>query len=256
MSTPVFVEPDWPVSAPIKSRVTTRVGGFSRGPFASLNLAFHVGDEAGAVEANRALMQGAIDLPGVPIWLSQIHGNQCLAVDRNSPMPMEGDAAWSDSDDVILAVMVADCLPVFLASQTGDEYAVVHAGWKGLATGVIDAALAKYAAAIRKRQLPPTCLLRLVSDSSGSAASAAASVTDGETPSGDNVFGRRARCGSFALPVGRSSSCSRARARPISISCCPIQAFSSLQSTSHCVCRGIQISTFSARQERWLMTRR
>lgn len=124
--------------------MTTRVGGYGAGAFGALNLAFHVGDDNRTVEKNRNLVERALGLPAHPHWLNQVHGTDCLRMDRNSPVPRQGDAAWTNRDGVVLAVMVADCLPILITSRDGEEIAVVHAGWKGLAAGVIEAAIGEF----------------------------------------------------------------------------------------------------------------
>lgn len=142
-----IVEASWPVGSVVASRVraftTTRVGGFSQAPYDSLNLGLHSGDDPALVKRNRAHLDGALALPGEPRWLTQTHGtnvSDSLANDRNG----EFDAAWTDQSNDVLAVLTADCLPVVVASQSTAEVAVAHAGWRGLADGVLQATIARF----------------------------------------------------------------------------------------------------------------
>lgn len=136
---PGGLRPDW--DAPVGALMSTRAGGVSRGPHASLNLGDAVGDDAAAVAENRrrfAAWTGA----GV-VWLRQVHGTQVVRAGRadvGRPAP-QADAVWTDEPGVALAVQVADCLPVLFAAPGGRAVAAAHAGWRGLAGGVLDAAL-------------------------------------------------------------------------------------------------------------------
>lgn len=144
MTDPCFLTPDWPIPSRIKAAVTTRTGGYSQGAFGTLNLADHVGDDSRTVARNRALIQTSLGMPGAPKWMTQVHGSECIVVDHNTGRVGQGDSAWTDCDDVVLAIMVADCLPLFLAGRSGEEIAVVHAGWRGLAAGVIESAAEQF----------------------------------------------------------------------------------------------------------------
>ena len=130
-----WLTPQWPAPARVKSCVTTRAGGVSAGPFASLNLGNHVGDDPVAVAKNR---QRLVSLLGCrPAWLSQVHG---VAVAEASPdLLVEADASWSASPGVACAIMTADCLPALFCDRAGTRVAAAHAGWRGLAAGVIEA---------------------------------------------------------------------------------------------------------------------
>jgi YfiH family protein len=123
--------------------MTTRLGGVSRGPYASLNLAAHVGDVEASVAENRRRVRSALELPAEPAWLEQVHGAHVAT------LPLSGrtvaDAAVAFAPGLVCAVLVADCLPVFLVSQAGDRVALAHAGWRGLAAGVVEAAVAALA---------------------------------------------------------------------------------------------------------------
>lgn len=140
MSVPGFFEADWPAPAGVRAGTTLRSGGVSSGPFESLNLGDHVGDDKARVAANRARLSAALSLPAEPIWLSQVHGTRCVEA-TPSARGAEADASWSASPSTVLAIMTADCLPVVLALADGSRIAALHAGWRGLAAGVIEAAV-------------------------------------------------------------------------------------------------------------------
>lgn len=132
-----WLVPQWPAPAQVKSCVTTRAGGVSVGPFASLNLGEHVGDDPVAVAKNR---QRLVSLLGCrPAWLSQVHG---VAVAEASPdLLVEADACWAATPGVACAIMTADCLPALFCDRAGTRVAAAHAGWRGLAAGVLEATL-------------------------------------------------------------------------------------------------------------------
>ena len=135
------MRPDWP--APVGAWCSERAGGVSTGPFESLNLGAAVGDDPDAVAENRRRF--AAELGGAqPVWLRQVHGHHILrlTVDHLAvPLP-DADAAWTDEPGIACTVMVADCLPVLFAAPDGRAVAAAHAGWRGLAGGVLDQAVA------------------------------------------------------------------------------------------------------------------
>jgi YfiH family protein len=139
-----WIVPRWDAPAGVHGFVTTRRGGVSAGPFASMNLGF-AGDTRDAVLENRRRL--AALLPSPPVWLAQAHGTRAVtlddaAIETARETPPAGDAAITSVRGVPLAILVADCLPVFFADRAGGAIAVAHAGWRGLATGVIEATLA------------------------------------------------------------------------------------------------------------------
>jgi len=137
------IRPDWPVPARVRAFATTRAGGFSRGDWAGLNLALHVGDDPEHVAANRARLREALALPAEPLWLSQVHG--CSVADAGRDLAgCEADAAFADTPGRVCAVLTADCLPVLFADREGVAVAAAHAGWRGLAAGVLEATLARF----------------------------------------------------------------------------------------------------------------
>lgn len=133
-----FVYPDWPAPPNVRAVVTTRTGGFSRGPYASFNLGHHVGDDPQTVARNRARLREALALPAEPLWLDQVHGRQVVDAAASAPGVM-ADGAYTDRPGVVLAVLTADCLPVFLCDRAGTRVALLHAGWRGLAAGILEA---------------------------------------------------------------------------------------------------------------------
>lgn len=133
-----LIVPDWPAPANVRAVQTTRHGGVSRGPYASLNLGDHVGDDAAAVAANRALL-GTV-MPAEPSWLKQVHGIAVADADT-AFSGVEADAAVARRPGRVCAVMTADCLPVLLCDRSGSVVAAAHAGWRGLCAGVIEAAV-------------------------------------------------------------------------------------------------------------------
>lgn len=139
-----FIVPDWPAPANVQALVTTRHGGISAGPYMGLNLGDHVGDDPAAVAENRRILRAR--LPAEPVWLKQVHGNQCCDTaacsNAKDNQPPEADAAFSRTPGVVCAVLTADCLPILLCDAAGTVVAAAHAGWRGLAAGVIESTVA------------------------------------------------------------------------------------------------------------------
>jgi len=135
-----FLRPDWAAPARVHAAMTTRPGGVSRDPYASLNLAQHVGDDPVAVSENRRRLRAALELPAEPAWLEQVHGARVAILPSRADGPADG--VVTAERGTVCAVLVADCLPVFLASKGGDRVGIAHAGWRGLAAGVIEATIA------------------------------------------------------------------------------------------------------------------
>ena len=127
--------PDWPVPKNVRSLQTTRVGGISSTPYDSLNLGDHVGDAPLAVERNRILLNTL--LPSEPVWLKQVHGTDVVNADMTDCLP-QADACIARHRAAVCVVMTADCLPVLLCDTQGSVVGAAHAGWKGLAAGVIE----------------------------------------------------------------------------------------------------------------------
>ena len=130
-----FLIPDWPAPAGIRACVTTRAGGVSLAPFDSLNLGDHVDDDPLAVAANRQRLTHIFDVQ--PAWLSQVHG--VVVVPASPEKVLEADASWTSTPGIACTVMTADCLPALFCTRAGTRVAAAHAGWRGLAAGVLEA---------------------------------------------------------------------------------------------------------------------
>lgn len=130
-------KPDWPLPPGVRAAMSTRLGGVSSAPFDSLNLGLHVGDVGDDVRQNRALLARELALPVEPLWLEQVHGCAVYNANAESRSIPRADAVWTDQTQRVLAIMTADCLPVLLVSQCGQVVAAAHAGWRGLAAGVL-----------------------------------------------------------------------------------------------------------------------
>ena len=134
---PPSIEPDWPAPATVRAFVTTRAGGTGSGPHASFNLGLRAGDDPRVVAANRQRLRAL--LPAEPAWLHQVHGTTVVDAARVvAGVEPKADAAWTDRPGVVCAVLVADCMPVLLCSEDGRRVGVAHAGWRGLAGGVVE----------------------------------------------------------------------------------------------------------------------
>jgi copper oxidase (laccase) domain-containing protein len=135
-----WVTPDWPAHPKVRALSTLRGGGVSLPPYDSLNLGDHVEDAALAVAENRRALRAAAGLPAEPTWLRQVHGTCVMDLDLDGAAEA-ADAAVTRRPERVCAILTADCLPVLLASATGERVGAVHAGWRGLAAGVIEAAV-------------------------------------------------------------------------------------------------------------------
>jgi YfiH family protein len=127
----------WPHIAGIHALCTTRAGGHSVAPYDSLNLGDHVGDDPALVAHNRSALAQALD-GAHPVFLKQVHGVEVVPIDANTPDGLACDAAFTRAANVACTIMVADCLPVLLVDAQGSAVAAAHAGWRGLAAGVLE----------------------------------------------------------------------------------------------------------------------
>ncbi len=127
---------DWNVPNPIRALTTTRVGGISKPPFDTMNLALHVNDAPADVQKNRGLLLTQLQLPHEPRWLNQVHGTH--AIDITHATDINADACYTQNKNTVCAVMTADCLPILICNTQGSEVAAIHAGWRGLLNGVIN----------------------------------------------------------------------------------------------------------------------
>jgi polyphenol oxidase len=135
-----LIAADWPAPPNVRAVATTRAGGVSLGAYASLNLGAHVGDDARAVSENRLRLRKALALPSDPVWLNQVHGTAVIEATPHE-VPPTADASFSRSSGCACVVLTADCLPVLLCDRGGTRVAAAHAGWRGLAGGVVESAL-------------------------------------------------------------------------------------------------------------------
>jgi YfiH family protein len=134
-----LIFPDWPAPVNVRALQTTRAGGCSDGPYASLNLGEHVGDDPLKVASNRQLLSRFV--PSEPVWMQQVHGTEVMDAALAGCLP-QADAAFARTPDTVCCVMTADCLPVLLCDREGTVVAAAHAGWRGLAGGVIESVVA------------------------------------------------------------------------------------------------------------------
>jgi len=137
--------PEWPVPAHIRAVSTTRSGGVSEGSWLGLNLAMHVEDEPQKVQANRDRLIESLGLTCPPHWLTQVHGKRVCELPADNEC--EADAASTTQPGQACVVMTADCLPVLFTDVQGRRVAAAHAGWRGLAAGVLEASVQKFARA-------------------------------------------------------------------------------------------------------------
>src|ERR1700733_10043305 len=139
--TMAWFEADWPAPQGVRAWSTMRgsgLSGVSRAPYGCFNLGDHVGDDPAAVAENRRRLKVAAGLPSEPVWLTQVHGIGVADLD-SSAAPGSADAAIARGSAKVCAILTADCLPIVFATGSGDTVAAAHAGWRGLAAGVIEA---------------------------------------------------------------------------------------------------------------------
>lgn len=135
-----FLGVDWPAPAHIRAGTTLRSGGVSAAPYASLNLGAHTEDDAVAVAENRRRLRAGLELPAEPAWLDQVHGTAVADADR--AVTVAADASVGTQSGAVCAVLTADCLPVLFCDRAGRCWGAAHAGWRGLAAGVLEATIA------------------------------------------------------------------------------------------------------------------
>lgn len=129
-----LIVPDWQVPPRVRACVTTRLGGVSVAPWNSFNPSKNSGDDPAAVAENRQRLRA--ELPAEPFWLNQVHGVRCVEACGDES---EADASFTRHPGVVCAVLTADCLPVLMCDSFGTVVGAVHAGWRGLLGGVIEA---------------------------------------------------------------------------------------------------------------------
>jgi YfiH family protein len=138
-----FIKPTWPAPKNIHAFSTTRNKGNSLHPYASFNLAKHVGDSASHVQLNRQLLRDELNLPSEPIWLEQVHSTHVIQAEEAQEQGYlpQADASIASSPNIVCTIMVADCLPILICDRQGTMVSAVHAGWRGLANGIIESTI-------------------------------------------------------------------------------------------------------------------
>ncbi|CAM3810039.1 Laccase domain protein YfiH [Vibrio aerogenes CECT 7868] len=133
-----MILPEWNAPARVRALSSVREGGVSTGCYESLNLGMHVGDSPEDVLFNRQIIRTKASMPGEPLWLNQTHSNRVVHVDRHPGAIIDADGVFTETPGVVCAVMTADCLPVLMTNAVGNQVAAVHAGWRGLADGILE----------------------------------------------------------------------------------------------------------------------
>ena len=139
-----LIIPNWNAPNNVKAFASTRVGGFSTDAYQGLNLGTHVGDDASLVENNRTWLKQQANMPAAPVWLNQTHSTDVITVLEPMASVLDADGAFTTAKGVVCSAMTADCLPVILTDTKGTQVAAVHAGWRGLAGGILENAVAKF----------------------------------------------------------------------------------------------------------------
>lgn len=140
---PQVLTPEWRAPREVRAAFTLRGGGVSAAPFDALNLGAHVGDSPAAVAENRRRVREGLNLPSEPVWLEQVHGTRVADLDALEEAGAGADAVITRRAGSVCVVQVADCLPVLFAARDASAVAVAHAGWRGLAAGVLEATVAR-----------------------------------------------------------------------------------------------------------------
>ena len=135
---------NWQIPEGVNIAFSTRKTGMSKAPYESLNLGLHVGDEREDVLENRALISERLKLPSLPAWLEQVHSTKVVEADNQRIIC--ADASYTRQKQQVCVVMTADCLPVLICDRQGKQVAAIHAGWRGLYDGIIEATLETFTA--------------------------------------------------------------------------------------------------------------
>jgi polyphenol oxidase len=137
-----YLTPNWPAPSNVNACTTLRFDGNSQGPYASFNLGRAV-DDWEAIIKNRQQLMSELKLPREPLWLKQVHGTTAILADVNTPKGTEADASFTHIPGIVCTVLTADCLPLLFCNLAGTQVAAIHAGWRGLAAGIIEATVHK-----------------------------------------------------------------------------------------------------------------
>lgn len=138
-----YLKPNWPMLSSIQAYSTTRLGGHSLPPFDTFNLAMGVGDQEKHVIANHKQLIEDLQLPSSPVWLNQIHSDNVVVLTKPPAEILSADAIITSQKNLVCAILTADCLPILLSNRTGTKVAAIHAGWRGIASGIIFETLKK-----------------------------------------------------------------------------------------------------------------
>ncbi|WP_207308763.1 peptidoglycan editing factor PgeF [Marinobacter caseinilyticus] len=138
-----LIRPEWPAPVSVRAVTTTRLGGTSGEPWASLNLGDHVGDDPSHVAANRTILADRLGIPAERFgWLNQVHGTHTVKLPLAGSLPPSADASVTFERGQVCAILTADCLPVLFCDAEGSRVAAAHAGWRGLCNGVLEQTVA------------------------------------------------------------------------------------------------------------------
>lgn len=139
-----LIIPNWNAPDNIKAFSSTRIGGVSKGAYQGLNLGVHVEDDPILVLQNRAMLSQFAKLPSSQVWLNQTHSTNVIECDSARSKTLDADGSITSTQGVVCCVMTADCLPVLLTDIEGSKVAAVHAGWRGLADGILENAVKQF----------------------------------------------------------------------------------------------------------------
>jgi YfiH family protein len=137
-----YIKPNWPAPSHIHACTTLRTGGVSQSPYDQFNLGTNVGDHPEHVLKNCELLKNTLALVNDPIWIRQTHSTIVVEATLEN-LRQEADASFTHKKNQVCVVLTADCLPILLTNQQGTQVAAIHAGWRGLANGIIEATLNK-----------------------------------------------------------------------------------------------------------------
>ncbi|MBA5764515.1 peptidoglycan editing factor PgeF [Vibrio sp. 404] len=136
-----FIVPNWKVPKQVKAISSTRIGGYSLERYQGLNLGSHVGDDLETVIKNRQALTQLSEMPNSPIWLNQTHSTDVVLVNQPTELTLDADGLFTSQSGIVCSAMTADCLPVLLTNTQGNQVSAVHAGWRGLANGIVENAV-------------------------------------------------------------------------------------------------------------------
>jgi hypothetical protein len=142
-SNKLWIDADWPAPKNVRAGTSLRIGGHSKTPYNSLNLAQHVGDDPDDVRRNRNILSHHFKFQSEPFWLNQTHSSNIISID-NTLVDREADGSFTSCKNKVCTIMTADCVPVLLCNKSGTGIAAIHAGWKGICSGIIENAIKSF----------------------------------------------------------------------------------------------------------------